>query len=113
MSRKQPSWLRLSFDMWRAGYEAQQVILLRLARIAGGGQAAATEASRMVSEKLSAALEAQQRAAAAALSGNAAQIPARTVALYRRKMRANRKRLAAQPAPSLPHPRRSKKPGPA
>jgi hypothetical protein len=47
----------------------------------------------MVSEKISTAVEAQQAAATALLTGKAAQIPARTVALYRRKMRANRKRL--------------------
>ena len=40
------------------------------------------------------ALEAQQAAANAALTGNAASIPSRMVALYRRKMRANRKRLS-------------------
>jgi hypothetical protein len=47
----------------------------------------------MVSEKMAAAVEAQQSAATALLTGKAAQIPARTVALYRRKMRANRRRL--------------------
>jgi hypothetical protein len=95
--------------MWRAGIEAQQVIGLRLARLAGGGAAATTEANRMVAEKLSAALEAQHMAAAAALTGNAAQIPARTVALYRRKMRRNRQRLSAAKLPSARHPDRSTK----
>jgi hypothetical protein len=85
--------------MWRAGFEAQQVIGLRLAKIAGGGVAATTEMNRMVSEKMAAALEAQHMAAAAALTGAAGQIPSRTVALYRRKMRANRNRLGpAKPA---------------
>jgi hypothetical protein len=93
MSRKQPSWLRLSFDIWRAGLEAQQVIALRLAKLARGGASATAETNRMVSEKTAAAVEAQQTAATALLTGKAAQIPARTVALYRRKMRANRKRL--------------------
>jgi len=94
MSKKrQPSWLRLSLDLWRAGLEAQQVIGLRLAKLTRGGAAAAAEANRMVSEKVDAALEAQQAAARSMLSGNAARIPARTVALYRRKMRANCRRL--------------------
>jgi hypothetical protein len=91
--RTQRSWLRLSFDVWRASLEAQQVIGLRLAKLARGGAAATAEANRMVSEKISAAAEAQQAAATAMLTGNAAQIPARTVRLYRRKMRANRQRL--------------------
>ena len=105
MSRKQPSWLRLSFDFWRAGLEAQQVIALRLARLAGGGAAAGDEMNRMVGEKMAAAFEAQQAAATAVLTGKSAQIPSRTVALYRRKMRANRKRLGTFASPSPPRPR--------
>jgi hypothetical protein len=93
VARERPSWLRLSFDIWRAGLEAQQVIALRLARLARGGASASAETNRMVSEKITAAVEAQQAAATALLTGKAAQIPARTVALYRRKIRANRKRL--------------------
>jgi hypothetical protein len=93
MSKKELSWLRLSLDFWRAGLEAQQVIALRLAKLAAGGEAAIVETSRMLTEKTDAALEAQRLAASAALSGRAMSIPARTVALYRRKMRANRQRL--------------------
>jgi hypothetical protein len=90
VSRKE---VRLLFDVWRAGLEAQQVIALRLAKLARGGASATAEANRMVGEKMAAAVEAQRAAATAMLTGKAAQIPARTVALYRRKMRANRKRL--------------------
>jgi hypothetical protein len=95
VSKKQPSWLRLSLDVWRAGLEAQQVIGLRLAKLARGGAAALAEMNRMVSEKADAALEAQHRAAKSMLIGNSSQIPARTLALYRSKMRANRRRLGA------------------
>lgn len=109
MRRKQPSWLRLSFDFWRAGFEAQQVIALRLAKLAGGGAAAGDEMNRMVSEKMAAALEAQEAAATALLTGHPAQIPSRTLALYRRKMRANRSRLGAAKPPSAPGPRRPKR----
>jgi hypothetical protein len=93
MSRKQSSWLRLSFDFWRVGVEAQQVVALRLAKLARGGASATNEATRMGFEKIVTAAEAQRAAAAALLTGKAAQIPARTVALYRRKVRANRRRL--------------------
>jgi hypothetical protein len=110
--RKPPSWLRLSFDIWGAGLEAQQVIGLRLAKLAGGGAAAAVEVNRMVSEKMTAALEAQQAAMRAMLAGNATQIPLRTLALYRRKMRANRTRLRTLKSPSATRSHRSKKPRP-
>lgn len=105
--KNQFSWLYLPFDMWRAGLEAQQVIGLRLAMLAGGGMAASAETNRMIAEKMSAALEAQHISTTAALTGNAAEIPSRTVALYRRKMRANRRRLVKSSAP--PRPRRAKK----
>ena len=110
--RKQPSWLRLSFDIWGAGLEAQQVIGLRLAKLAGGGAAATVEANRMLSEKMTAALEAQRAAMHAMLTGNTTQIPMRTLALYRRKMRANRARLRTLKSSSATRSHRSNKPRP-
>lgn len=112
VSRKRASWLGLSFDLWQAGLEAQQVIALRLAKLAAGGAAATAEINRMTSEKIGAALEAQQLAATAALTGAVGRIPSRTVALYRRKMRANRNRLGAakSPAPQTTRRRRKARP---
>jgi hypothetical protein len=94
MPTRPSSWLGLALACWSAGLEAQQVIGLRLWRLAAGGTAGAAETRRMLTEKTQAALEAQRLATLAALSGDAASIPARTIALYRRKMRANRRRLA-------------------
>ena len=71
-----------------ANLEAQQVISLRLARLADGSEPAGAEAVRMVSEKMSAALEVQHAIAVAAFTGNAGLIPARTAAIYRRMIRA-------------------------
>jgi hypothetical protein len=88
------SWRRLAQASWNAGLEAQQVIGLRLARLARGGKPAAAEARRMLAEKAEAAWAAQLLAAEAILGGKAASLPARTIALYRRRMRANAKRLA-------------------
>ena len=94
MKRQRSSWPSLSFNAWQAGLEAQQVIGLRLAKLAGGGNSAVVEATRMTSEKLYALWEAQTVGAIAALTGKSGLIPSRTLALYRRKMRANRKRLS-------------------
>ena len=95
MKIPKPSWIGLSSSAWQAGLEAQQVIGLRVVRLAGGGKPAAAEATRMTSEKIQALWEADAAAAAAMLTGKAAGVPSRTLALYRRKMRANRKRLSA------------------
>jgi hypothetical protein len=99
VKRQRPSWLSLSFDAWQAGLEAQQVISLRLAKLAGGGRSAAAEANRMTSEKLHALCQTQNMAAIAALTGKSELIPSRTLALYRRKMRANRSRLTRVRSP--------------
>jgi hypothetical protein len=95
MRRSECSWVGLSLSAWQATREAQQVIGLRLARLLGGDKSAWAEANRMTSEKISTLGETQTEAAAAVLTGRAAAVPARIRALYRRKMRANRKRLAA------------------
>jgi hypothetical protein len=80
--------------------EAQEVISLRLSLLAGGSEPAGAEAARMVSEKMSAALEVQHAVAVAAMTGNPGLIPARTLAIYRRKIRANRHRLGAAKTPA-------------
>jgi hypothetical protein len=71
----------------------------RLALIADGSEPAGAEAVRMVSEKMSAALEVQHAVAVAAMTGNAGLIPARTLAICRRMIRANRHRLGAAETP--------------
>jgi hypothetical protein len=98
MRRSRSSWLGLSLRTWQATLEAQQVIALRLARLAGGGHSAWAEATRMTSEKVAALGEAQTVATMALLTGKAGTVPSRTLALYRRQMRANRKRLTASRA---------------
>jgi hypothetical protein len=67
--------------------ESQQVIWLRLFKLAAGGPKASAEARRMVSEKL--ALAAQ--AGVGVVTG---ETPAGTVKRYRKKVRANRRRLS-------------------
>ena len=51
-------WWKLSTDLALAGFEAQRVIALRLAKLAAGGPAADREARRMVTEKIAASTEA-------------------------------------------------------
>ena len=87
-------WLRLSLDALRLVTEANTVVALRMMKIAGGGASAAAEAQLMVSEKIQAALEVQGQLAVGAMTGAAAYVvPSKAIALYRRKVRANRRRL--------------------
>lgn len=87
-------WLRLSLNAFQLGAEANSVVALRMMKMANGGAGAATEARLMVSEKIQAAIEVQSQLAIGVMTGAAAHIgPAKAVALYRRKVRANRRRL--------------------
>jgi hypothetical protein len=54
------SWVKLTSDAALLGFEAQQVIGLRLLRIAAGGEAASFESERMVTEKIAAFGEAAE-----------------------------------------------------
>ena len=91
MSRNYP-WFRMSIDAWSLGVEASSVIALRVMKIASGGKGGEAEASRMISEKITAGLDLQRMAMTGGLglSGNGA---AKTLGYYRRKVRANRRRL--------------------
>lgn len=76
-------WLNLTL----LGMEAQRVIWLRMVKLAAGGPKAKREAQRMVWEKMFAGANA---AAQMALGANADKI----VRGYRKKVRANRRRLS-------------------
>jgi len=93
MARRNP-WLRLSFDAWSLALESQAVIGLRTLKLAGGGAAAMAEAQLMVDEKVEAGLALQVKALTGGLGATAPDAAARTMAHYRRKVRANRRRLS-------------------
>ena len=93
MSRSRNPWLRLSLDAWSLGLEASSVIALRTMKMAAGGPAADAEGQRMVSEKLSAGAEWSALAMTGGLGLTPQRAAARTLAHYRRKVRANQRRL--------------------
>lgn len=76
------------------------MIGLRLSRIAGGGAGALTETSLMTSEKVSAAMELHASLVAGGLASSPIESAQRAVRLYRRKVRANRRRLSARARPA-------------
>jgi len=87
-------WLRFYSDIGALGIEASTVIGLRLAKIAVGGPAGEKESERMVEEKVAAAAELGAMAMTGALGFTGAAVTKRTLAHYRRKVRANRRRLS-------------------
>jgi len=86
-------WLD-AFRLAQLGFEAQSVIALRVMKLASGGASAKKEAKRMVSEKIAALAEAQLGFATDIALGRADRASANAVALYRRRVRANQRRLS-------------------
>jgi hypothetical protein len=88
-------WIAFSFQAARLGWEAQNVIVLRLLRLAGGSDSGQTEARRMIAEKMSALTEAQAVVTSVALQGGSGHTAAKRVLnVYKKRVRANRRRLS-------------------
>jgi hypothetical protein len=82
------------FEAWRFAADAQQVMARRMMGFWMNDASAAREATLMVTEKMAAAVEAHAAAASALMSGHGPAIALQRAATpYRRRVRANRKRL--------------------
>jgi hypothetical protein len=91
-SRLWNPWFGLFAQMAALSLEAQQVMALRMWRLARGG--ARAEAQRMVAEKLAALSEAQVGATAVMLRGGKHKAMAKnTLRVYRKRVRRNKRRL--------------------
>ena len=88
------NWIALTLDAARLGLEAQQVVALRLMHLAAGGPTVGAEAQRMVSEKAAAFVEAQIAIAAALARGSGHGAARQALGCYRRRVRANARRLS-------------------
>lgn len=85
-------------DCWLLTTEASMVIAMRMAMFAVWDAKAQKEADLMVAEKIGAALELQFRALTGGLGTTPYAAMTRSVALYRRAVTANRKRLSRRTA---------------
>lgn len=94
MNAARNAWFGMAEDTFRLGLAAQSVIALRLAKAAFGGAAAQEEAHLMICEKAQAAVDVQAVMTRSLLAGEAHLAPGRALALYRRRVEANRKRLS-------------------
>jgi hypothetical protein len=88
-------WMETNQRVYSLAFEASAVIMLRMLRLAWGGAASQVEMRRMFNEKIVAAFELNTRAMTGSLGQSAEDIAAKTLSHYRRKVRANRRRLLA------------------
>lgn len=93
MARARNPWVRLGWDAWMLGAESASVVRLRTMKIVAGGPVANHEARRMVDEKVEAAQALGLMAMTGALGFTAPAAVDKTIKHYRRKVRANRRRL--------------------
>lgn len=88
-------WWRLAFETSQMAFEAQEVVMLRLAKIGKGDAASSAEAQRMVSEKTAAVGEAWLAASSAVIRNADPQaVAAAFLKPYRTRVRANHRRLS-------------------
>lgn len=82
------------FEAAQFGADSQHVIAMRMMKLASGGPQAATEARRMVTEKINAFGVAQAAIMSALVSGSSIEAAAvKAYVPYRRAVRANSRRL--------------------
>ena len=93
MSRRNP-WIDVCYGAWSLGVESAAVMALRTWKIGAGGSPATAEISRMVSEKINTGLALQALALTGGLGLSPPAAAAKAIAHYRRKVRANRRRMA-------------------
>lgn len=88
-------WLALTFKAMRLGFEAQNVIALRMMRLSAGGAHGQSEARRMVSEKIAAGVEAQATAISGMITGHKDTVVADQILRdLQKRVRANKRRLS-------------------
>ena len=96
-------WRRIVLNLWwhayiraaQVGWVSYVVVAMRLMRLAVGGALAQREAQRMVAERVTVLAEAQTAAAAKMITGRGMAAATKSAsAVYRRKVRANQRRLA-------------------
>jgi hypothetical protein len=88
-------WVVLTMRAFQLSWEAQNVIALRMLRLASGDVRSQAELNRMVLEKITAAVEAQAAAGAAMMTGSKDHVIAgKALTIYKNRVRANRRRLS-------------------
>ncbi len=88
------NWAEMAMQSTMLAIESQQVIALRLTKMARGEADSQREAELMVSEKVQAMVDSGHMMFKAALGGHADMGAGKVIEHYRTTVRANRKRLS-------------------
>jgi hypothetical protein len=89
------SGFELAFRVGLLAFEAQNVAVMRLIRLAAGGMSNQAEVTRMISEKVAAFAEAQMKCGLAIATGHSPEVVAnKAVRILSKRVKANRRRLS-------------------
>lgn len=91
---KSPNWFGIGLDAWALAAESNIVIAMRMGTMAMGGPKAASEAQRMVAEKVAANMALGFDIATGKHGSSAEQVLSGSLKHYSRRVSANRRRLA-------------------
>lgn len=94
MPKRRDGMTKLFTDSMAMGFAANQVIAMRLMKMALGHVDAKHESHLMVTEKMAAATEAAMAAAASVATGNPHKAPARALTAYSKRVKRNLRRLS-------------------
>lgn len=88
-------WLALTLKTIQLGFDAQNVIALRMLRFATGDARAQNEVRRVVAEKIEAAAEVQGTAISAIITGHKdAVVAGKVLRVLKKRVHANKRRLS-------------------
>jgi hypothetical protein len=88
-------WIALTLKAMHVGFDAQNVIFLRMMRLSAGGPRGQSEARRMVFEKIAASVEAQAAAVSGVIAGrDEAVVVGEVIRGLQKRVRANKRRLS-------------------
>jgi len=93
MIKSYDAWMQAGFDFWMLGAEASTVMTMRIARLATGGAEAKAEDELMVSEKVRAMIELQNKIMTGMLGTTPLTNTRGVLRHYRSKVAANNRRL--------------------
>ena len=88
-------WFSVILKSIQLGFESQNVIALRMMRLAVGGPTAQAEARHMIADKIAAGVEAQAVAASGVASGHSdAVVAGKILRVFKKRVHANKRRLS-------------------
>jgi hypothetical protein len=87
-------WFSVTLKAIQLGFEAQNVIVLRMMKLAAGGATAQTEVRHMIADKMAAGIEVQAVASSATSGQKDTVVAGKILRVLKKRVHANKRRLS-------------------